>query len=500
MTPSKTLFFLCISFVVGIALQSIIKIPQIFIWGFLVGGVVFIVAGFFIKKPATIFGFCLLFLVLGILRFQISEFTIQQDQVSKFNDNPEKITLIGQVVSEPDVRDNFQKLKVKIENTQSIVLLTAKRWPEYNYLDTIKITGRLKTPETFNDFNYQEYLLKDGIYSVMDFPKTELVLQNSTYTAFSYTYEKILFFKRKLKESITINFAPPYSVILEGVILGSDKNMPKDVRDKLNGTGLSHLTAVSGSNVLILSSIMMAFLLALGFWRGQAFYFSIVFIWLYIVIAGFPASGIRAAIMASIFLSAQKFGRQNTSSRAIVMTAGAMLLQNPLSLTYDIGFQLSFLAAMGIIYLKPIIDSALHIVSREKFKNITSIISITIAAQIFTLPIITYNFKNISLVAPVTNLLVIPVVDWIMVFGFLASFLGIFSNILGFIFSLPAWFLLAYFIKIMEVFYLPVQAGQPWAIISIETMHWLWIPAYYVVLAILIWWLDRKLKPKFLGY
>lgn len=493
MTASRALFYFCISFIGGILLESFIKIPTTFLWGFLVLAVSSIAVSFF-KKEVAVVGFCLLFLVLGIARFQISEFSLAQDKISKLNDNPEKITLVGQVISEPDVRDNFQKLKLKIEGTQSVVLVTANRYPEYSYLDMIKITGKLKTPGIFEDFNYQEYLLKDGIYSVMDFPKTELVSENPKYAVFTYAYEKVLFFKAKLKDSILINFAPPHSVILEGVILGSDKNMAKDVREKLNGTGLSHLTAVSGSNVLMLSAIMMAFLLALGFWRGQAFYFSLVFIWLYIVIAGFPASGIRAAIMASIFLSAQKFGRQNTSGRVIVLAAAIMLLQNPLLLAYDIGFQLSFLAAMGIIYLKPLIDYCLAIFPKEKFKYWTDIISITISAQVFTLPIIAYNFKNISLVAPLTNLLVIPVVDWIMVFGFLSAALGIFSNALGLIFSLPAWFLLSYFLKIMDIFY------QPWVTWQVQNVSWIWIAAYYIILSVFIWWTSKKLQAKFLGY
>ena len=500
-TASKALFYFCISFILGILLESFIKIPTIFLWGFLFASVVCI--AYFYKKKFAIIGFCVLFLVLGITRFQISEFRFVQDEVSKLNDSPEKITLIGQVMNEPDIRDNFQKLKLKIENTKSVVLVTVNRYPEYSYLDKVKITGKLKTPEVFDDFNYQEYLLKDGIYSVMDFPKTELVSNDHYHNVFSYPYEKILQFKAKLKDSILINFAPPHSVILEGIMLGSDKNMAKDVREKLNGTGLSHLTAVSGSNVLILSSIMMAFLLALGFWRGQAFYFSLAFIWLYIIIVGFPASGIRAAIMATVFLSAQKFGRQNASGRVIVLAAAIMLLQNPLLLTYDIGFQLSFLAAMGIIHIKPIIDTFFRIII-QKFHDIKEhrvpgqfwldIVSITISAQVVTAPIIAYNFKNISLVAPVTNLLVIPVVDWIMVFGFLSALLGIFSSVLGFIFSLPAWLLLSYFLKIMDIFY------QPWAVWSIQNISWIWVVVYYAVVIILIWFLNKYQKLKSLSY
>lgn len=118
------------------------------------------------------------------------------------------------------------------------------------------------------------------------------------------------------------------------------------------------------------------------------------------------------------------------------------------------------------------------------------IVSITLAAQVVTLPLIAYNFKNISLVAPITNLLVIPVVDWIMVLGFLSAVLGIFSNVLGFIFSLPTWFLLSYFLKMMDIFY------QSWAIWQMQNFSWIWIAVYYAIVITLIWFLNKHQKAK----
>jgi len=518
-SPSKALFYCCISFVVGIALQSFIKIPQIFLWGFLLLGIFCIIVSFF-KKKTLIAGFCLLFLVLGIMRLQVSEFSILNDKLSSLNDLGDKVTLTGQIISEPNVKDTSQTLRVKIADTQSIVLVTLDRYPEYKYLDEIKITGKLKSPAELaatpkageprpgektgrEGFNYKNYLAKEGIYSVMGFPTTELISNGHGHNFFTYPYEKILQFKEKLKTSIQFNFSPPQSFILEGILLGNDSNMPQETREKLNATGLSHLTAISGSNVIILSGIMMIFLLGLGFWRGQAFYVSLIFIWLYIVITGFPASGVRAVIMASVFLLAQNLGRQNTSSRVIVMAGAIMLLQNPLLLLHDAGFQLSFMASMGIIYLKPVIDNFFRTIAQKFYdikesrlpgKIFLDIVSITLAAQIFTLPLLAYHFNNISLVSLATNLLVIPIVDFVMIFGFLAAFLGMLSNVLGFIFSIPVWLLLSYFIKVMEIFY------QPWSVAALENVSWLWMPIYYMALACVLRYLEKAQKPKFLGF
>ena len=105
MTPSKVLFFLCISFVLGIFFESIIKIPQIFIWGFLFLDFLAIVVFLFLKKDILLIaGFCFLFLILGILRMQISEFNIASDKLAKLNGKGQ-VVLTGTVFDEPDLRD-----------------------------------------------------------------------------------------------------------------------------------------------------------------------------------------------------------------------------------------------------------------------------------------------------------------------------------------------------------------------------------------------------------
>ncbi|MEK7664789.1 MAG: ComEC/Rec2 family competence protein, partial [Patescibacteria group bacterium] len=269
------------------------------------------------------------------------------------------IILIGEVISEPDIRDTFQKIKVKTENPKGVVLATVGRYPEYRYLDKVKITGKLETPQEFGGFNYKNYLLKDGIYSVMAFPKVELINSGRPTFAWQKIYSKILFLKQKSRESIRRNFLPPYSSILEGTILGDNGALSQDLKDKLNITGLRHIIAVSGTHIVILSAILMSLLIYLGLWRGQAFYFSIIFISFYIILTGMSSSGVRAGIMGGFYLLAQKLGRQSMGSRVIVMAGAVMLAFNPLLLFYDVGFQLSFLAVLGLIYFEPLIKNIL---------------------------------------------------------------------------------------------------------------------------------------------
>lgn len=492
MTPSKALFYFCISFVAGIFLQSAIKIPQIFVWGILILTVVIILTFLLLKKNNfVVFGFCLLLFSLGIIRLQITEFNILGDKLSQFNDKGE-VVFEGVVVKEPDIRDNSQNLKIKAGN--SLVLLTVQRYPEYKYLDTLKIKGKLKTPGETEDFSYKNYLMKDGIYSVMTFPKVELVGQAKP-NLWQKFYSGIIFIREKLRQSIEHNFLPPYSSILEGTILGDNAAMSAELKNKLNITGLRHIIAVSGTHVVIISSLIMSLLLAVGLWRRQAFIIAIIFICFYIILTGLPASGVRAGIMGGLYLFAQFLGRQSNGLRIIVLACAVMLLINPLLLFFDVGFQLSFLAVLGLIIIEPIVrfvlESSFQKIKWEQFSEIIKMVSTTIAAQIFTLPILVYNFGNVSYVSPITNILVLPIVYWLMVFGFMASVLGVFSNLLGWIFSFPCWMLLSYFLKIIDIF------SQSWMAQSIQNVSWLWLVVYYLIISFAVRFFYKRYFQKF---
>ncbi len=507
MSSSKSLFLLCLSCMIGIALQSGFNIGRsYYVIGFLFVGTITMFSYFIFKKPAVIvIGLSLIFLVIGIARFQITELNIKQDEVRKLNDSPEKIILTGQIISEPDVRDNVQRLKVKMNN--SVVLITIGRYPAVNYLDIVKATGKLTTPHMIEDFNYKDYLLKDHIYSVMDFPKLEIVSQEHDFGIAAFLYEQILMVKGKLSKSIQANFSKVQGSIVEGMVLGTSNKMPEDLQNKLNSEGLTHIIAVSGSHIVILTSLIMSLLLILGFWRQQGLYLTVIFIWIYIIFVGLPPSGVRAGIMGTILLVSQILGRQNTSSRTIVLAAALMLLQNPLLLQYDVGFQLSFLASLGIIYGKPLFDIGLNRIGaignnisqawfsspakdfiQNQARNLRDILSVTLAAQLFTLPIVLHYFKSVSLVALLTNLLVLPVVTFIMSFGFLAALLGAVSNFLGWIFYLPCWLLLTYFLKILDIFY------QPWALVNFPNISLIWFVLYYIALFSTVFYLQQKTK------
>ena len=446
---------------------------------------IFLISVFWKYRNFVIFGFCILFFVFGIFRYQSFLSKLENSEIKNFLN--ENVTLIGIVDGEPSIREKTIKLKIKIEGTGDKILITTRRYPEYQYGDKLKITGKLEEPQAFEGFNYKNYLLKDGILAVINFPEIELIEKD-----FGSPTMKILFsFKNKLKESLNSLISPPQSALLEALIFGDEENISKDWKEKLNLTGTRHIAAVSGMNITIISGLILSFLLLLGFWRNQAFYLSIILIILYILMIGAPASAIRAGIMGILFLTAQHFGRLSSGQRPVFLAAALMLFLNPLLLPFDIGFQLSFLATLGLVYWQPIFSDFLKKFS--KFLGLRNNLSTTLAAQTFTFPILIYNFGIIPIFSPFINIFILPLIPLVTIFGFVFSFVGIFSQILGQILSWPAWLISIYILKVIGL-----SSEIPSLIF--KNVHWLFLPISYLILGFITWRLQESQKLKFLKY
>ena len=247
-------------------------------------------------------------------------------------------------------------------------------------------------------------------------------------------------------------------------------------------------------HIVILSGILIWLGIILGLYRGQAFYFAIILLWLFILMVGFQPSAIRAGIMGSAFLFCQKIGRQKAAFNALVLAAVIMLLFNPLLLRYSVGFQLSFLATLGIIYLMPFFQRLLKKTRFLKFFRLSNLLAMTFSALIFTLPILIYNFGYVSVVTPITNILVVPLLPYIMGMGLFFVLLGGISQPIGWVLSLPVWLLTTYLTSIVNFF-----SQISWAHLTFQ-ISWLWLPVCYLILFLLVWHFTKKEKLNFLDY
>ena len=459
-----------LAFIFGIFLYSFFQMFQIFWAATAILGAAVAVSIATRNKRAVAFAVITLFLALGILRTKAA--FEKPDILKPLRDSGEVTTLTGIVRGEPDTRDTSTKLLVETEKAK--ILVTVPIYPEYRYGDRVRITGNLATPIEFPDFNYKEFLAKDGIFSVMYGPNVELLESGEG----NIIYASILNIKSVLRESLENSLTGRNRELLSAMMLGDNSGLSQELKESLNTTGLRHITAVSGMHITIISNILMAALLGIGLWRRQAFYASIAALTFYIVMIGAPASAIRAGIMGSMLSFSRHVGRsasgQNkpgNSLRFLTLAAAIILILNPFLLWFDIGFQLSFLAMLGIIYLAPIFFEHIRFIP-PKWK-IREIIAMTLAAQIFTLPILIYNFGQVSTIAPIANILVVPLLGPILISGFLGILPGIALKPLGIIFSIPVFALLTYVSAIIDT-----ASRVPFANIILTNVPWFWMIPY----------------------
>ena len=157
----------------------------------------------------------------------------------------------------------------------------------------------------------------------------------------------------------------------------------------------------------------------------------------------------RAAIMGGLLILARHEGRNYRITNAIIFAGAVMLFFNPYLLRYDAGFQLSFLATFGLVYLLPYFEK--WFAGLPNFLSFRDNLAATLSAQIATFPVIFFSFGSVSLIAPLANVLILPFIPLTMLFGFLAGIVGFVSLNLTYIFVFPAWFLLSYQIWLVKL-------------------------------------------------
>jgi competence protein ComEC len=241
-----------------------------------------------------------------------------------------------------------------------------------------------------------------------------------------------------------------------------------------------------------MAGVLMALLLGVGLWRGQAFWGTLAFIWLFIAMIGLPASAVRAGIMGTLMLLGQKIGRPADAFRIVVIAATLMVLQNPLLPRFDAGFQLSFLAVVGMIFLAGLFESRLNFIPKTSWLDLRGALSATLSAQVLTLPIQIYSFGYFSTYAVFANLMAAPAVPFITILGFALALVGIASSWLAWLVMFPMWLALSYLLFIARFF-----TGLPLSSFNLQVSFWL-IATLYLVGGIFIYRLKEKERLSFL--
>ncbi len=463
MKKHQIFLYFSLFFILGVAIRSFFNNFDLF-YAFIIllAGIIFIIFNLHNKKLCIIF-LGIVFLFLGILRFELSEPKINENHIAFYNN--QQIEFVGKIIAEPDVREAHTKITVNSEELimnnnsnkkiRGKILINAFKNKIYNYGEELKIKCNLKTPEIiksddWRDFDYGKYLAVKNIYSVCYKPKF-IEKNDSEFTTIStQIYSKIFQAKQNFKKIIDKNLLLPESGLLNAMLLGYRQELSPEVIENFSKTGVSHLIAISGLHIAIIAGILFFFLMFLGISRQKSFWPGILILFLYILMIGFRASAVRAFLMGAILFYALKIGRLKNSLNALILSAVILLIINPKLLLFDIGFQLSFLAVFGILYFYQFFNTKWLKFIPDNFK-IRSIISMTLSAQILTLPLVFYYFGVISFISPITNLLILPVLPIAMIFGIILILLGLIYQLFAFYFGFLVWAILKYIILVTEL-------------------------------------------------
>jgi len=317
-------------------------------------------------------------------------------------------------------------------------------------------------------------------------------LEQNTETA-QFLPDFLLRFFLVLKQRINFGLSKilpePQLSLMKGLFFGGKANLPFELKKQIRQVGLSHLVAVSGLHLNIVTQIISSCLNALLITGFLNFLLSVFFILGFAVMADFSASVIRAAIMTILLLIARLAHRLYDSSFALIFAVLLMVLLNPRIIIDDFGFQLSVLATLGIVYLYPVFEKR-PFWQKDIFKKQLTFLKETLllsfSALVFVVPWIIYQTQVFSLVTPLTNLLIVPLVPTVMVLGFLVALLSFVFFPLAFLVGFCLNLLLSYMLQIIALF-------SQWRLAEVLLPHLdaFWLVIYY---GLLIYYLHRCAK------
>jgi len=460
---------------------------------------------FFRKKLKLIIlaAVCLTAFLGGALCYQAS---LPPDDAShiKFY-NGQEVEIRGVMSADPEVKDKSTHIRLAAseingEEVTGDTLLFVPRYPEYDYGDALRVTGKLETPQQLDDFDYKGYLESRGIYSTMLYPYIEVLETGQGFKPLGWVYE----LKESLSRSIARVMPEPQASLAQGVVLGIRYNIPQEVKDAFARTGTAHLLAISGLHLSILAGILLSLGIRLfGKKRYIYIWLALGVIWLYALLSGLNPPVVRGAIMASLFLSAELLGRQRTAITSLAFAAAIMVAIDPLIL-WDAAFQLSFLGMAGLIFIAPPLMNlgrklvASTIGEKGAGTSIATIVtdsfSVTLAAVIAVWPVVAHYFSIVSLVGPLATFLALPALPALIVLGAAGGIVGLVFLPIAQGIGWLAWLFASYMLLIVKVL-APVSA------VGVDRVSPALIIIYYAVLAIVIWLVSsRRLVPKIGGW
>ena len=489
-----TLVYLSIAWIIGIYLGSKFTLPWPLVF---IGLLPLCLIPFLLnyKRQLLLIGFCFVALFGGCLRFQTSLPVVDEHQLQFYNDKGTTV-IEGMVATEPEpgnTSSTFQLSASKLqtngtyEEVSGKALINVLRYHEYHYGDVLRITGKLETPSQSDDFNYKDYLARQGIYSIINYPRIEILDTGEGFKPLAWVYS----LRNRLSQSLSQALPEPQASVAQGILLGMRGNIPYSLNQAFSRTGTMHVLAISGINI----TIVIGMLLAAGIWLfGKRYsiyiWLALLIIWLYALLTGMNPPVVRGAIMGSLFLIAEFLGRQSSASIALTFAAAVMVGIEP-QVLWDVSFQLSFLAMAGLIFMSPYLQSwgRKGVMATAGKKGtaaalgnfMTDSFAVTLAAILATWPIIAYYFHIVSFVGLPATFFAVLALPGIIITAALTGAVGLIAPAVAQVIGWISWLFISYFMLVVRAF-----DAVPFSSIRLESIEVWQIWIYYVLLAVIV--------------
>lgn len=440
--PSHVSYGYLGGFLLTIFLLQWWQLPVYPVWVWPMLGIIGILGIVISKKNSAPLIACIIGIALAFFAVARTAHLVTASAIDSFA-HGKTVTIEGIITDAPDDRQTtinytVDTTSIQTSLTGSMIPVTGKilikdlrHWPRYTYGDKISVRGALDRPKATDTFAYDNYLSRFAIYTTMRANSIHLLSSNHGNPMIA----GLIRIREGFEAQINRVFPEPQASFLAGLLTGSRKGMPEHLTQAFKQTGLTHIVAISGFNITIIIAILSSCLFFLPLtWRFLPTALAII---LFTLFVGASASVVRAAIMGILGLLALQTGRIRNARLIILWTAFFMLFWNPKELWYDAGFQLSFLAVIGLVETAPILEKWLKPVP-DAF-GIREALTMTIAAQVFAMPWVVLQFGTLSLISPIANILVAPLIPFAMLFGFLGTVISFALFPLGQVIGYIGW-------------------------------------------------------------
>ena len=356
---------------------------------------------------------------------------------------------------------------------------------KFNYGELIKTTISIEIPDGQRNpggFDYRRYLLTQNIHTI-GISKGELnKVGEGQYNIF---VKNSLLIKDKIIEVFEKSLPSKEAALLEGIVLSKTDTLDEDLKNDFSNSGLSHIMAASGMNVVFIVMPLEYIYKRLRMRKSLSVVISTVILIVFTIITGASPSVVRAVIMSLILLFGKLINKQSDILTSLAFSALLILLYNPISL-FDIGFQLSFVATLSLALLYEKVQGFFKFMP----KYLQDTVAVTLTAQIGITPIIVYYFNKFSLVSLFSNIPAAPLAGVILLLGVITAILGqvhiIFAKLLGGL----NYFLLKALILIAEK-----SVDIPYSTVSVPTpKHYSVVLYYCIIIAMIFLWKPIKEK------